>query len=537
VIDISNNLHRKKSKTLSAPSSYSDIMRNAKLILDANWNQNFGITIPAHTLYPYQWSWDSAFIAIGNSYYDIDRSIVELEQLFSAQWKNGMIPHVIFHERCDTYWPVPEYYEIHRSKNSPKHILTSGMTQPPVHAISCFYIYYNSNRLQKRNSASKFLKRIFPKLYSFHKYLLTERDPEKSGLATILHPWESGMDDLPLWDDIILSQIFKERSAELPPFERRDIKSVNNRKGERPLPEIYQVFIYLIDLMKKYDYDECLMYDKLPFKVKDVLFNSIFYIANKALLRIASINDEDSSIRKEIREWLKLQEFGFKKYFTMTTNRNDGQDKEIRNDKYRRNCSSAGIYYDYDVNKKDIIRKVTCASFVPIFTGLLKEEEVRYIVYLINNTNNIICQKNNKGARKDKGHCLEDLFISDKNFDFKVSSNIDKNNYYLQNLVLSYYPLDDQDFHPNRYWRGPIWININWMIYYGLLRYGYKYGAEIIKSGIVNLVKRYGFREYYNPYNGKGLGGRNFSWTAALAIDLLNHTDTSHTALDTLLYA
>jgi hypothetical protein len=37
--------------------------------------------------YPHQWSWDSGFIAIGNSYYHIEWAIEEIEFLFDAQWK------------------------------------------------------------------------------------------------------------------------------------------------------------------------------------------------------------------------------------------------------------------------------------------------------------------------------------------------------------------------------------------------------------------------------------------------------------------
>jgi len=29
---------------------------------------------------------------------------------------------------------------------------------------------------------------------------MIERDPEKSGLVTILHPWKSVLDDSPSWD-------------------------------------------------------------------------------------------------------------------------------------------------------------------------------------------------------------------------------------------------------------------------------------------------------------------------------------------------
>jgi hypothetical protein len=36
-------------------------------------------------------------------------------------------------------------------------------------------------------------------------------------------------------------------------------------------------------------------------------------------------------------------------------------------------------------------------------------------------------------------------------------------------------------------------------------------------------VQRHGVREYSDPYTGKELGGKDFSWTAALIIYMLHH--------------
>ena len=44
----------------------------------------------------------------------------------------------------------------------------------------------------------------------------------------------------------------------------------------------------------------------------------------------------------------------------------------------------------------------------------------------------------------------------------------------------------------------------------------------MIKQGVLELAENHGFREYYNPYKGKGLGGKDFSWSAALVIDMIN---------------
>ncbi|AFU57115.1 hypothetical protein Ngar_c01660 [Candidatus Nitrososphaera gargensis Ga9.2] len=131
--------------------------------MEGNWNENYKITIPAHKLYPYQWSWDSAFIAIGNSYLNVNRAITEFENLFSAQWKNGMLPQVVFYESSDSYWPEPEYYQIERSKDSPSHVMISDMTQLPVNAISCCYISMKMSEMltstKQRNSSRECFQR------------------------------------------------------------------------------------------------------------------------------------------------------------------------------------------------------------------------------------------------------------------------------------------------------------------------------------------------------------------------------------------
>ena len=48
--------------------------------------------------------------------------------------------------------------------------------------------------------AQGFLQEIYPRLLHWHRYLLTLRDPEKSGLVTIYDPWESGTDNSLRWD-------------------------------------------------------------------------------------------------------------------------------------------------------------------------------------------------------------------------------------------------------------------------------------------------------------------------------------------------
>ena len=50
---------------------------------------------------------------------------------------------------------------------------------------------------------------------------------------------------------------------------------------------------------------------------------------------------------------------------------------------------------------------------------------------------------------------------------------------------------------------------------------GYEDHAEALKQSTLEMVQRGGFHEYFKPNSGEPAGADNFSWTAALTIDLL----------------
>jgi hypothetical protein len=68
-----------------------------------------------------------------------------------------------------------------------------------------------------------------------------------------------------------------------------------------------------------------------------------------------------------------------------------------------------------------------------------------------------------------------------------------------------------------RYWRGPTWINSAWMVWLGLRRLGYEREAQQLADGVIGAVVREGLREYYDPRNGKGMGAKDFAWSALIA--------------------
>ena len=83
----------------------------ARAVLDASWLG--ASTLPSRTLYPHQWNWDSAFIAIGRSWYDQARAEQELRSLFAAQWANGKVPSIVFNPSVgeDAYFPGPAFWQ------------------------------------------------------------------------------------------------------------------------------------------------------------------------------------------------------------------------------------------------------------------------------------------------------------------------------------------------------------------------------------------------------------------------------------------
>jgi hypothetical protein len=68
-----------------------------------------------------------------------------------------------------------------------------------------------------------------------------------------------------------------------------------------------------------------------------------------------------------------------------------------------------------------------------------------------------------------------------------------------------------------RYWRGPTWVNSAWMVWLGMRRLGYEDEARRLADGVIGAALREGLREYYDPRNGKGLGAKDFAWSALVA--------------------
>ncbi len=192
-------------------------------------NDMGGWTKAAPDLYPHQWSWDSAFIAIGLAHLDTRRATQELATLFRCQWYTGKVPHIVFNQDAppESYFPGPEHWAAAAPEAPdapPTPALTSGLCQPPVHAMAVWRIWEVARERggEALAGARSFLRDIYPRLFDWHRYLATYRDPEESGLVTIYHPWESGTDNSPRWN----AALERISVGELPAHPRPDLQGV-----------------------------------------------------------------------------------------------------------------------------------------------------------------------------------------------------------------------------------------------------------------------------------------------------------------------
>jgi glycogen debranching enzyme len=83
--------------------------------------------------------------------------------------------------------------------------------------------------------------------------------------------------------------------------------------------------------------------------------------------------------------------------------------------------------------------------------------------------------------------------------------------------------LNDPKYNPNQMWRGPAWVNVNYLLIEGLQRSGYAEVAGELRRRTLDLMRgRDDIYEYYHPETGENppLAASTFGWSSAMFIDL-----------------
>jgi hypothetical protein len=449
-----------KPPAKGVPVDPGELAARAAAVLKGN--DMGGWTRAAPNLYPHQWSWDTAFIAIGLAHLDTGRAAAEISSLLDNQWKNGKVPHIVFNPDAppESYFPGPEHWasaaDAPESPSGPAR--SSGLCQPPVHAIAVRRVLeVAESRGEGEAEARAFLVHVYPKLLAWHRYLATARDPEGSGLVTIFHPWESGTDNSPRWSPALE----RVEVGVMPEYERPDLEHVPD-PSERPTGPEYDRYIWLVEVIKRAGCDEAVLYGESPFLVKDVLASAILVRANEALLEISEVAKAPDEDRAEIRAWISRGRQGL----------DERWDPQLQ------------LCLDYDLRAGEPLRARTIAGFAPLISGTEKVHRQRTILDVLDSR----------------------AFVGHPNLRWPLPPSTSP---------------EEPEFQPRSYWRGPVWPVMNWLLWWSLMRAGEKERAARLRNYGLAQLSDGRFGEYYEPFTGEPLGSDEQSWTAAVALDWL----------------
>ena len=83
--------------------------------------------------------------------------------------------------------------------------------------------------------------------------------------------------------------------------------------------------------------------------------------------------------------------------------------------------------------------------------------------------------------------------------------------------------LNDPKFDPQQMWRGPTWVNINYLFIEALTRLGqHELARELRTKTLALIMQQHDIYEYYNPLTAERppKSAPIFGWTSAVFIDL-----------------
>ena len=409
-----------------------DLVSRARSILAAN--DRGGYTVPTHGLYPFQWNWDSAFVAMGFATYDIDRALSELERLAEGQWDDGMIPHIVFHAPADSYFPGPEVWGTHHR------IATSGITQPPVFAIALKFIAERADA-----SFAPRIRALFHAADRYHRWFAKARDPEGTGLVSTLHNWETGRDNSPEWD----GPFARVPETTTTVIKRRDTGHVD--ASMRPTDAEYRRYIHLVDRYRDLGWQPSRMLEATPFRVADVGTNAILLAAEDALLSLAPAFGTPG-LEAAIPARIAQLSQGLATLWNV----------------------EKGWFLSRDLIANEPVPVRTSAGLLPLLTAVPTPAQVQLAQAV-------------------------------------ATAHLDSVAFGMASTLPT-----ERGFEPRRYWRGPVWAIMNWMIAEGFARHGREDTAGRIRADTLAAISRHGFGEYFDPLTGASLGGEAFSWTAAI---------------------
>jgi putative isomerase len=320
------------------------------------------------------WQWDAYFHALAYRHVDMRLAQDQLRIVLDHQREDGMIPDAIHDEGIVTHIGHP---------------IEADVTKPPLVAWAAWKLYeYQPDR--------EFLDEIYEPLVRCNNWWLLQNDLDGNGLCEYQHPFSSGLDDSPLWDEGM-------------PVESPDL-------------------------------------------------NTYLCLEQSALAKIArEIGEErDSELwsQRAAETARRMVDFSWDAKAGLFWARHNGLPVNVR----------------------------TPFNLFPLITGRLPAQITARLI----------------------DH------LSDPRQFWSL-------------FPIPTVALDDPKYDPNQMWRGPTWVNVNYLLIEGLLQTGnLPLARELRRRTLEMLARHQDIYEYYNPETGDNppKAASIFGWSSAIFIDL-----------------
>jgi len=329
---------------------------------------------PSKMYYVGVWQWDAYFHALAYRYVDMRLAQDQLRIQLDHQTEDGMIPDAIHDEGIVTHLTFP---------------VEADVTKPPLIAWAAWKLY-------QYRPDSEFLNEIYGPIARLNDWWFRQNDLDGNGLCEYQHPFSSGLDDSPLWDD------------------------------------------------------------GMPVEAPDL--NTYLYLQQEALAKIArAIGDLEAA-----RMW---------------SERADAMVERLLQNSWD---PVAGIFWAKKDGKRIPVR--TPFNLFPLITGRMPADVASRLV-----------------------------------------SHLTDPRQFWPRYPVPTVALDDPSYNPNQMWRGPTWINVNYLMIEGLERSGYPdLGRELRRRTLELMASQMDIYEYYHPETGEAppKAAPIFGWSSAVFIDL-----------------
>ncbi len=329
---------------------------------------------PSKFYYVGVWQWDAFFHAL--AYRHIDKRLAQdqLRILLDHQRDDGMIPDAVHDEGIVTHLDYP---------------VDADVTKPPLLAWAVWKLYEQDGDLE-------FLKEVYEPVVRWNEWWFEQNDTNGDGICEYLHPYSSGLDDSPLWDD------------------------------------------------------------GMPVEAPDL--NSYLCIQQQTLAKIAAVIGEV----EDADMWSRRAEALAKRMIDILWD------------------EQAGVFWA--MHKGQRVNVLTPFNLFPLLTGRMPPAIASRLVARLT----------------------------------------DESQFWPRYPVPSV-ALNDPKYDPINMWRGPTWVNINYLLIEGLQKAGYPEIANELRQRTLDLIGgQEDIYEYYHPETGQNppKAAAIFGWSSAVFIDL-----------------